>query len=102
MTEKGIELILHELKSVNGRITGLETKMESMETKMDSMEAKMATKEDIKSLERKIKSVSDQVIENAEGITDIRNKLEKLDLTVDVLSRRSIDQEAELNRIKIS
>lgn len=95
MTEKGIELILKELKSVNERITAMETKMESIETKM-------ATKEDIKSLERKMKSVSDQVIENAEGITDIRNKLEKLDLTVDVLSRRSIDQEAELNRIKIS
>ncbi|GGN67354.1 MULTISPECIES: hypothetical protein [Oceanobacillus] len=93
MTEKGIELILNELKSVNERIT-------AMETIMESMEAKMATKEDIKSLERKIKSVSDQVIENAEGITDIRNKLKKLDLTVDVLSRRSIDQEAELKRIK--
>ncbi|MEJ8767490.1 hypothetical protein WKU33_16840 [Oceanobacillus sp. HCA-5259] len=93
MTEKGIELILKELKSVNERITAMETKMESIETKM-------ATKEDIKSLERKMKSVSDQVIENAEGITDIRNKLEKLDLTVDILSRRSIDQEAELKRIK--
>ena len=86
MTEKGIELILKELKSVNERIEAIETNM--------------ATKEDIKSLERKIKRVSDQVIENAEGITDIRHKLEKLDLTVDILSRRSIDQEAELKRIK--
>ena len=93
MTEKGIELILKELKSVNERIT-------SMETNMALMQSNMATKEDIKSLERKMKRVSDQVIENAEGITDIRNKLEKLDLTVDILSRRSIDQEAELKRIK--
>ncbi|MCG5102538.1 hypothetical protein [Oceanobacillus alkalisoli] len=54
MKENGIELILKELKSVNERIEAIETNM--------------ATKEDIKSLERKIKRVSDQVIENAEGI----------------------------------
>ncbi len=92
MSENGIELILNELKAVNERMTAIETNMARKED--------VATKEDIASVNQKVDGVSKQVAGNAESLTAIHDKLRKVDNATDILSRRSIEQEAELKRIK--
>lgn len=68
----------------------------------------------IKNIEKKIDGITEQVAENAENITKIKSNQETIsnvinqmaslqkqqDETINILARRSIDQEAELRKIK--
>lgn len=70
--------------------------------------------ENIKNIEKKIDGITEQVAENAENITKIKSNQETInnvinqmaslqkqqDETINILARRSIDQEAELRKIK--
>jgi len=70
--------------------------------------------ENIKNIEKKIDGITEQVAENSENITKIKSNQETIsnvinqmaslqkqqDETINILARRSIDQEAELRKIK--
>lgn len=72
-------------------IQNIFNKLVEMEKKYDHQFAK---------LDKKIDGINKQVVSNAENIAVINNKLNIFDSTIDILSRRSIDHEAELKRLK--
>lgn len=85
------EVIREELKPVN-------EKLEVMENEMQGMRKQFSDK--FETLEQKIDGLHEQVAENAENIEIIKDVQERQEKTLDILSRRSIDQEAEIKRIK--
>ncbi|MBO1002687.1 hypothetical protein ACFSKI_21520 [Pseudogracilibacillus auburnensis] len=91
MSDKKLDLILEELQSI----------------KEEQQVIRQEFNDKFKTIERKIDGVHEQVAENAENITailedtkHIKNVQDRQEKTIDLLSRRSIDQEAELKRIK--
>ena len=80
--EKKLDLILNELKTLNERITNIESNM--------------ATKENVAELPYIKRAVGD----TSDTVKRIETIQEKHERTLDLLSRRSIDQEAELKRIE--
>ncbi len=116
------------MDSVETKVGSMETKVGSMETKIGSMETKigsMETKIDsmgtrMNSVEEKIDGITRQVVNNSEQLFELKNGQQHIqqavreteetvvriestqkhqERTIDLLSRRSIDQEAELRRL---
>lgn len=101
MSEKLLTQILDELKGLKEEVSNVKQEQQT-------------TNERLKDVETSIVNVSDQVATNAENITDIKtnqktiadviNQMatvqERQEGTINLLARRSIDQEAELKRIK--
>jgi chromosome segregation ATPase len=110
-----------KIGSMNTKIGSMETKMDSMELKMDSMESKIGSMETrMNSVEEKIDGITRQVVNNSEQLFELKNGQQHIqqavreteetvarieltqkhqERTIDLLSRRSIDQEAELRRL---
>ncbi|MFK4996960.1 hypothetical protein ACI2OX_03575 [Bacillus sp. N9] len=87
------------MSNMETRMTGMETKMADMDTRMSGMETKMVdmtTKDDVAD----IPALKVAIYESLETSKRIEATQEKHERTLDLLSRRSIDQEAELKRIK--
>lgn len=98
--ENKIDLILSEMKNLNQKITELESNM--------------ATKDSLSNISTQLDNVAEQVAATSEKITDIKDNQkaiadvinqmsavqERQEQTFNLLARRSIDQEAELKRIK--
>ncbi|RWR11121.1 hypothetical protein QNH23_03550 [Siminovitchia fortis] len=79
---------------MNNRFDALETRMSNMELKMHDL------KEEMKNLGTDNISVKQAVIETNKVVKRIEQTQESHERTLDLLSRRSIDQEAEIKRIK--
>lgn len=86
---------LADLKSaMNHRFDTLETKFGMLENKFDSLQEQVAINcEDIKEL----KVGQKELLSRMEKFEQIQERQEK---TIDLLARRSIDQEAEIRKIK--
>lgn len=101
MSEKILSQILDELKGLKEEVSNVKQEQQT-------------TNERLTNVETSIVKVSNQVGTNAENITDIKanqktiadviNEMstvqERQEQTINLLARRSIDQEAELKRIK--
>ena len=98
MSNEKLDLILKELSNLNERV--------------EKMEQKFSAKFD--TLESKNNAIMEQVVKNSEDITEIRSNQETIsnvinqmaslqkqqDETINILARRSIDQEAQIKMIK--
>lgn len=98
MSDKKLDLILNELQDmkqvqqdmksqINSRFDTLETNLSTLNKKVDVMD-------------QKIDGIHEQVAKNSENIAVIKDLQARQEKTIDLLSRRSIDQEAEIKRIK--
>ncbi|MHA6534699.1 histidine kinase [Paenibacillus sp. BAC0078] len=93
-----------ELSEVKADVSGL--KAEFSEMKADLAEVKadiISIKEDTKLIpliQQAVSEVNAEVIANRDTLHNIEETLRSHDVTLDILSRRSIDQEAALKRIK--
>lgn len=81
------------------------TNLETMEKEQQEMKKEMSDRFD--SLETKSDSIMEQVVKNSEDITVIKDNqqiiaeiVKRQEDTINILARRSIDQEAEIKRIK--
>lgn len=128
MSDKKFDLILQELKIIKQdqqemkqdqqemKQNQLEMKQEQQEIKQEQQQMKNTFTERFDVLEQKVDGIQDQVAKNAENITvmqtdvkDIKDMQqimigiqERQEKTIDLLARRSIDQEAELKRVRLS
>jgi len=126
MSSQNLKLILSEIKELNNKVNNIEQNMttkseledvkQSMATKneLENIKQNMATKKDLEDVKQIIKVVSEQVATNAENITEIKenqkvigdviNQIadiqERQESTINLLARRSLDQEDEIRRIK--
>lgn len=101
VSEKILSQILYELKGLKEEVSNVKQEQQT-------------TNDRLTNVETSIVKVSNQVGTNAENITDIKdnqktiadviNRMsevqERQEQTINLLARRSIDQEAELKRIK--
>jgi hypothetical protein len=105
--EKLLMQVLNEIQDLksqmNSRFDMLETRMANMETKVSSFETEqrkmkeiMATKEDVAD----IPAIKTAVMETSKAIKRLEATQEKHDRTLDLLSRRSIDQEADIAKLR--
>lgn len=104
MSNEKLDLILKKLVKIED---------EQQEMKSGISEIK-ETLERLDDIEKKTNAIMEQVAKNAENITEIRSNQETIsniinqmaslqkqqDETINILARRSIDQEAELRKIK--
>lgn len=126
MSNEKLDLILKELREVKQEQKemrqeqqgmkqeqqGMKQELQDMKSQMnnrfDTLEASLAlVNEKVNVMDQKLDGVHEQVAINAENIKlmqvdinqlkDIKERQEK---TIDLLARRSIDQEAELRKIK--
>lgn len=88
--------------------------LERILTELTTIKSNMATKQDLQKVESKVDNMSEDLYELRDVQQQIKQAIMELDhivkrievrqerheLTLDLLSRRSIDQEAELRRIK--
>lgn len=100
-----------DLSEVKADVSGLKAdvsglKSELSEVKADLAEVKadiISIKEDTKLIpliQQAVSEVNAEVIANRDTLHNIEETLRSHDVTLDILSRRSIDQEAALKRIK--
>lgn len=89
----------------NQKLDLILTKLEGMEKEQQEMKKEMSDRFD--SLETKSDSIMEQVVKNSEDITVIKDNqqiiaeiVKRQEDTINILARRSIDQEAEIKRIK--
>src|SRR5699024_4151571 len=126
MSSQNLNLILSEIKELNNKVNNIKQNMttkseledvkQSMATKNElaNIKQNMVTKKDLEDVKQIIKVVSEQVATNAENITEIKenqkvigdviNQIadiqERQESTINLLARRSLDQEDEIRRIK--
>lgn len=86
----------NKVTGIENRVTGIENKISVIDKKVNFIENNMVTKEDI----AEMSEMKTAIFETAEIVKHIEKTQEKHERTLDLLSRRSIDQEAELKRIK--
>lgn len=98
MNDEKLNLILNEIQSMNKRMNDMKSQMtqgfEQVETKVDGVAEQVAENAE------KIVAIKD----NQKTIADVIDKMasvqERQEGTIDLLARRSLDQEAEIRRIK--
>ncbi|WP_019908831.1 hypothetical protein [Paenibacillus sp. HW567] len=111
MSDQILQQILGELKSMRSDLNEVKVdvsglKAELSEVKADLTEVKadiISIKEDTKLIpliQQAVSEVNAEVIANRDTLHSIEETLRSHDVTLDILSRRSIDQEAALKRIK--
>lgn len=89
MSEQLLKQILHELKEVK-------SEQQAMRQDIYNIQKTMATKEDVAD----IPAIKVSIFETSEIVKQIEATQVRHERTLDLLSRRSIDQEAEIKRIK--
>lgn len=92
------------------KMTGMEGELQNLNKRVTNIEENMAAKEDIEEVKKEIAEIKSFVsdipaikvsaLETAEVVKRLESTQERHERTLDLLSRRSIDQEAELKRIK--
>jgi trimethylamine:corrinoid methyltransferase-like protein len=68
--------------------------------KLDHIESNMATKEDIARIEKKLDATFEQVAQSAETINEIAATQDRHERVLEILSKRSIEQESYIRRGK--
>lgn len=84
------------LELVLEKVTNMEVEQQSMKKDISLIKETMATKEDVADMP----AMKVATFEISDTVKRIEVTQEKHELTLDLLSRRSIDQEAALKRIK--
>ncbi|MNO25284.1 hypothetical protein D3C76_151180 [compost metagenome] len=104
----GVQSDLSEMKSdlvgVKLELGGLKSEISDVRSDISEMKSEIASiKEDTKLIpliRQAVSEVNAEVIATRDTMQRLENTLRGHDLTLDLLSRRSIDQEAALKRIK--
>ncbi|MED4350885.1 hypothetical protein P9265_00865 [Schinkia azotoformans] len=96
MSEKILNKILEKIENVQEEMKEIKKEMKEMNERIENVESTMATKKDVEA----IPFIRQAVMDIDERTTRIEKTQEKHERTLDILSRRSIEQEAELRRIK--
>lgn len=86
--------IKEELQNLNQRVGGIEQRVGSIESDLKTI------KSDVAEIKTDNPLIKQAVLETSESVKRIESTREQHEHTLDLLARRSIDQEAELKRIK--
>ncbi|QQZ61695.1 histidine kinase [Paenibacillus sonchi] len=93
-----------EISGMKSEISGMKSEISEIRTEINEMKTEIASiKEDtrlIPLIQQAVSEVNAEVIATRDTIERIEETLRGHDVTLDLLSRRSIDQEAALKRIK--
>lgn len=104
MNDPVLQQILTALTGVQTDLNEMRTEFSEIRTEINEMKTEIASvKEDtrlIPLIQQAVSEVNAEVIATRDTIGRIEETLRGHDLTLDLLSRRSIDQEAALKRIK--
>ncbi|MCE3202931.1 histidine kinase [Paenibacillus sonchi] len=104
----GVQTDLNEMRTefseMKSEISGMKSEISEIRTEINEMKTEIASiKEDtrlIPLIQQAVSEVNAEVIATRDTIGRIEETLRGHDVTLDLLSRRSIDQEAALKRIK--
>ncbi len=104
MKEDKLDLILHELQSVNTKLDKMDERLGIVEQEVGSLKQEVgglkqevgSIKDRLDSLEQKVDVVYEQAALNTEKIIEVQELHKQQDLTLTILSRRSLEQEAKL------
>ncbi|MGN7763357.1 histidine kinase [Paenibacillus sp. 22594] len=92
------------LQQILTALTGVQSDLSDIKSEISDMKSEIASiKEDTKLIpliQQAVSEVNAEVIATRDTIERIEETLRGHDITLDLLSRRSIDQEAALKRIK--
>jgi chromosome segregation ATPase len=89
MSADKLDLILEEIKSLSKKIDSLDQRVGNLESRFEN-------------LETKADAIQEMVASIAEDTTKIRINQDRQQTTMEKLALRSIEQEAELDRIKVN
>lgn len=96
MSEKLLKQILNELKEMKSELKEVKSEQQATRQDISNIQKTMATKEDVAD----IPAIKVSIFETSEIVKHIETTQVRHERTLDLLSRRSIDQEAEIKRIK--
>lgn len=96
MSEQLLKEILSEVQSIRSEQEQTNERIEALESEQQFIKNNMATKEDVS----EIAAIKVAVLENLEFSKKMQATLASHEQTLNLLSRRSIDQEAKLKQIK--
>ncbi|MBW4081080.1 histidine kinase [Paenibacillus sp. S150] len=104
MSDPVLQQILTALTGVQSDIKDMKSGISGMKSEISEMKSDISSiKEDTKLIpliQQAVSEVNAEVIATRDTIQRIEATLQGHDVTLDLLSRRSIDQEAALKRIK--
>lgn len=107
MNEEVLERILTELTTIKSNMANkqdlqrVEDKVQELDQRLQTVEPKLDNmSKDLNDLKDEQQQIKQAVVEIDDIVRRIEVRQEQHELTLDLLSRRSIDQEAELRRIK--
>lgn len=91
MSEKVLQQILSEVTTINKR-------MDSLETRFDKLEEEV---EIIKSQTKEIPAMKVTILETNEAVMRIEKVQEEHESTLNILSRKYVDQEAKIKALSV-
>ena len=102
-----IHQLIQIVGSTNAKVETLDKKVQALDEKVQTLDAKVqALDAKVQALDEKVQTLAEEhhlikqaVVETSDTVKRIETTLENHDRTLYVLSRRSIEQEAELKRI---
>ena len=110
MSEPLLQQILVELKDMKSEFSTMKSEISTMKSEIGTMKSEistikndMATKKDVEllaSIKQAVSEVNKEVVATSERVQNIEVTLRSHDSILDLLWRRSLDQEAALRRIK--
>ncbi|OKP89308.1 histidine kinase [Paenibacillus sp. P3E] len=104
MSDPVLQQILTAITGVQSDLSDIKSEISGMKSEISDIKSEIASiKEDTKLIpliQQAVSEVNAEVIATRDTIERIEETLRGHDVTLDLLSRRSIDQEAALKRIK--
>ncbi|OKP92982.1 histidine kinase [Paenibacillus sp. P32E] len=104
MSDPVLQQILTAITGVQSDLSDIKSEISGMKSEISDIKSEIASiKEDTKLIpliQQAVSEVNAEVIATRDIIERIEETLRGHDVTLDLLSRRSIDQEAALKRIK--
>ncbi len=95
-----IHQLIQIVGSTNAKVETLDKKVQALDEKVQTLDAKVqALDEKVQTLVEEHHLIKQAVLETSDTVKRIETTLENHDRTLYILSRRSIEQEAELKRI---